>query len=84
MIAFAKMWWPTMLVAFLVSGGAVLGGLPELSGAVVGLLAAAAMAAYAVLRSCGLIGAGDWRVPERIGRTLQDMINGRAARAGAA
>ena len=44
----------------------------------------AAMAAYAVLRSSGLIGAGDWRVPERIGRTLQGMINGRAARAGAA
>lgn len=51
MIAFAKMWWPTMLVAFLVSGGAVLGGLPELSGAVVGLLAAAAVAGLTVWRA---------------------------------
>ena len=30
----------------------------------------AALMAYAVLRCCGLIGAGDWRVPERIGRSV--------------
>lgn len=35
----------------------------------------AAMAAYAVLRCCGLIAAGDWRVPRRIGRTAQAMIS---------
>ena len=51
MMAFAKMWWPTWAVAFVVSGGAVLGGLPELSGAVVGLLAAAAVAVPTVWRA---------------------------------
>lgn len=40
---------------------------------------AAALSAYSVLRCCGLITAGDWRVPERIGRTTQAMIEGRAA-----
>lgn len=34
----------------------------------------AAYAAYVVLRCCGLITAGDWRVCERIGRTAQAMI----------
>jgi hypothetical protein len=34
----------------------------------------AAYAAYAVLRCCGLITAGDWRVPERIGRVAQEML----------
>ena len=33
------------------------------------------MAAYAVLRSCNLIAAGDWRVPTRIGRTTQSMTH---------
>lgn len=34
------------------------------------------MAAYAVLRCCNLIGAGDGRVPERIGRIVQEMTKG--------
>lgn len=38
---------------------------------------AAAQAAYAVLRCCNLIGAGDWRVPERIGSCTQEMAQGR-------
>lgn len=44
---------------------------------------AAVMAAYGVLRACGLIGAGDQRVPEQIGRTTQAMIAGRRRRAAA-
>ena len=37
------------------------------------LAAGAALAAYAVLRCCGLIRAGDWRVPNRIARVTAEM-----------
>lgn len=32
-----------------------------------------ALASYAVLRSCDLIRAGDWRVPHRIARVAAEM-----------
>ena len=44
---------------------------------------AAAMSAYAVLRCCHLITAGDWRVPKRIGQSTQEMVASRAKRRAA-
>lgn len=43
---------------------------------------AAAEAAYAVLRCCGLITAGDWRVPRRVGRTVAEMMTPRPPSSG--
>lgn len=43
----------------------------------------AAQAAYAVLRCCDLIRAGDWRVPSRIGSVTQEMVQSRIIRSSA-